>query len=181
MGACRSETLVHQLSDNGYTALMTISAFATATRILARPRYFTLAAVLSLAFFLLYLYIPAWLVPGNTIKLELGLLTLRTGILLAALALVTGVLWTLQTYLFINRGAIKGAATCSIGFLSSIAGGVAAASCGCGYAIILGVFGLAGAAPFMLAHETLVVLVLLIFVATGLLLTVRNLVPTHST
>ncbi len=155
-----------------------LGPFSNAARVLRRPRYLALAVLFALGFLALYLFIPVWLVPGNTLKVELGLITRHNDVLLAVLALITGALWTLQIYLFQNPGTGgRASATCGISLFSSIAGGVAAASCGCGYAIILGAFGFTGAAPFMLAHETVFVLALLFIVGAGLYLTARRLPP----
>ena len=143
-----------------------------------RDRTYQIVAVTStLALFSLYLFVPVWLVPGNTLSFELGLISPLSYVLLAALALMTGVLLALELFSF-RRSRAQGfrtVGTGGTGIIASFTGGVlAVASCGCGTGLLLGVIGLGGGALFVAANQTSIVGLLLGIVIVGLYFSARR-------
>ena len=111
----------------------------------------------ALALFCLYLFVPVWFVAGNTLSLELGLISPFNYALLVALALVTGILFALELFSF-RRSRTQGLRVVGeggTGIIASIVGGVlATASCGCGVGLMLGAIGLGGSTLFVVANQT---------------------------
>lgn len=139
--------------------------------------YVAISVASSLVFLILYLLVPVWTVPGNTIAFELGLLTLVDYVLLGALALMTGVLLSLEVSALrrSRSNGLRSAGEGSIGLVASLAGGVlTAASCGCGLGILLGIVGLGGGAIFVATHQTAIVVGMLSVVAIGLYFSARR-------
>ncbi len=139
--------------------------------------YQGVAAAGVLVFLGTYLLIPVWLIPGNTFAFELSQMTPFNYGLLIALALMTGALLALELFAF-RRSRAAGLHTASksgVGFVASLAGGVlAAASCGCGTGILLGVLGLGGGALFIAANQTAIAVIMLGIVAVGLYFSARR-------
>ncbi len=142
-----------------------------------KPLYGIIAVASALAFFGVYLLVPVWLVPGNTLAFELSQITALSYALLATLALMTGVLLSLELFEF-RRSRTRGlraAGGSGIGLVASLTGGVlATASCGCGIGILLGVLGLGGGALFVAANQSYIVLAMLVVVAIGLYFSARR-------
>ena len=139
--------------------------------------YQVVAALGAFTFFGLYLLVPVWLVPGNTLSFELGLIAPLNYVLLAALALMTGVLLALELFSFRRSRAqgLRVAGEGGTGLIASLAGGVlAAASCGCGTGLLLGALGLGGGAFFVAANQTPIVIILLGVVIVGLYFSARR-------
>ncbi|GEM_PF-2740535 len=146
--------------------------------ILRTPKHFALALIGALLFFALYFFVPVWIVPGNSPSFELSLISPLNFFLLSLLALMTGILFSLEWYsLARTKGsaAVKTAGGGGVGILASMAGGIlAAASCACSVGIFLGLIGLGGGALFVAAHQTLVVLVFVGITAFGLYFSARR-------
>lgn len=139
--------------------------------------YVAISVASSLVFLSLYLLVPVWTVPGNTIAFELGLLTLVDYALLGALALMTGVLLSLEVSALrrSRSNGLRSAGEGSIGLVASLTGGVlTAASCGCGLGILLGIVGLGGGAIFVATHQTAIVVGMLSVVTIGLYFSARR-------
>lgn len=158
--------------------LRSLSTIVSASSTVFRERvYIGMTVVSSLALFGLYLLVPVWLVPGNTLAFEMTQLSLLNAGLLGALALATGVLLSFEVFAFRRTRAsgARAAGEGSVGLLASLAGGIlASASCGCGIGILLGVVGLGGGTLFVVAHQTLIVVVMLVVVVIGLYFSARK-------
>lgn len=146
-------------------------------RVFRERTYQVVAATSALVLFSLYLFVPVWLVPGNTLSFELGLIAPLNYMLLAALALMTGVLLALELFSFRRSRAqgLRMVGEGGTGIIASLAGGVlAAASCGCGTGLLLGAVGLGGGAFFVAANQTPIVIILLGIVTIGLYFSARR-------
>ncbi len=147
------------------------------TSVFRKRIYQIIAAASALVLFCLYLLVPVWLVPGNTLPLELGLISPLNDVLLAVLALMTGVLLALEVFSF-RRSRAQGVRVVGeggTGIIASLAGGVlAAASCGCGTGLLLGAIGMGGGALFVAANQTSIVILLLGVVTVGLYFSSRR-------
>ena len=140
-------------------------------------RYVLLVFVWAFLFLTLYLLVPALLVPGESLPFEFAHLTTLSGVLLVALALMTGVLAAFETYAYFNsrRVGVEVVGRDSVGLVASVVGGIlAAASCGCGVGILLGAIGLGGGALFVAAHQFTIILVMLAVVLVGLYFSARR-------
>lgn len=123
-------------------------------------RYQSIALTSTLLFFFVYLLVPAWLIPGNSLAFELSLLSPLEYALLFSFALLTGVSVALEVFIFrrLRREKLQTAGKGSVGVLTSLVGGtLAAASCACSSAIFLGIFGLGASALFLATHQLAII------------------------
>ncbi|MHB1163359.1 MAG: hypothetical protein ACYCZZ_02460 [Minisyncoccota bacterium] len=142
-----------------------------------KPIYAVIAVGSALVFFGMYLIVPTLLVPGNSLSFELALISPSNYVLLATLALMTGMLAAFELFSLRRSRAngFRSAGKRSVGFVASITGGVlAAASCGCSAGILLGVVGLGGGTLFATQNQTSIVVVLLGIVLIGLYFSARR-------
>jgi hypothetical protein len=155
----------------------TLSLFRTAAGILKQRPYRTYAFTASVLVFMLYIVVPVLLVPGNTFRIEFELLTPIALTLLILLAAMTGMIIALEVFSFRRSKAARLGAVGEggAGIVASITGGIiAAASCGCGIGVLLGVFGLGGGALFITKHQAPVILFFLTLVAVSLYYSTRR-------
>ncbi len=168
-----------------YTNMLNIGRFRNQFSLILRGSisvfrkhtYQIAATICTLSLFCLYLLVPILLVPGNTLMLELGAMSLLDYVLLFALALMTGILLTLELFSFRYSRAqgLRMVGEGSTGIIASLIGGVlATASCGCGIGILLGVIGLGGGALFVTANQTPIIIILLGIVMIGLYFSARR-------
>lgn len=151
--------------------------FRTSVAVLRERVYQILTLGTALGFFGLYLVIPASLVPGDSLSFELARLTPINVALLAALALMTGMMLSFELYAFkrSRRNGLAAVGEESVGIAASVMGGIlAAASCGCGIGLLLGAVGLGGGALFVAANQTGIVLAMLGIVTIGLYFSARR-------
>lgn len=154
-----------------------ITSVLLSAQVFRQRAYIVLAILSGTLFFALYLLTPVWLVPGTTLSYEISHLTLLSMVLLVGLALMTGLLLSLEVFSFrrSRSAGLTSAGEGSIGLVASLTGGIlAAASCGCGTGILLGVIGLGGGAIFIAEHQILVVSFMLAVVAVGLYFSARR-------
>ena len=139
--------------------------------------YIGIATVGTVLFFGFYLLIPVWIVPATTLAFEIGRLTPANYFLLGSLALMTGLLLSLEIFSFrrARSSGLVSAGESGVGFAASFAGGILiAASCGCGTGILLGVIGLGGGALFIAKNQILIAVLMLGVVAVGLYFSARR-------
>ena len=144
---------------------------------LGKQAYFLLAAAGALVVFALYLFIPVWFIPANSVAFELAQASAAQYLLLAVLAALTGMIVALEVFSFRRSRGVKVSAAggSGAGLVASLAGGVlAAGSCGCGTGILLGILGLGGGTLFVVANQTAIVLVMLVAVAIGFYFSARR-------
>ena len=158
-----------------------IKAFASIFRgsigVFRERRYQGTALLGALVLFILYVYVPVWVVPGTTLAFELSLISPANYVLLGALALMSGILFSFELYSFrrSRRQGLRAFGAGSTGLLASIFGGViTAASCGCGVGILLGVIGIGGGTLFIATHQMAIVTIMLGIVMVGLYFSARR-------
>ncbi len=142
-----------------------------------RHTYQIIATTGTFFLFCLYLLVPILLVPGNTLSFELETISLLDYVLLFALALMTGILLTLELFSFRHSRAqgLHVVGESGTGIVASLVGGVlATASCGCGIGILLGAIGLGGGAFFVTENQTPIIIILLGIVMVGLYFSARR-------
>jgi len=131
----------------------------------------------SLVFLGVYVLIPVLLVSGNSVTFEFSQAGVFDYVLLVALATATALLMSFELFAF-RRSRAQGLpifGESGVGIVASITGGVlAAASCGCGIGILLGVLGLGGATFFVSEHQMLLVGAMLGLVLVGLYFSARR-------
>lgn len=151
--------------------------FRTVAQVFRERVYAATTLISALAFFSLYLLTPTWLVPSTTLAFELSRLSLLNYTLLGTLALLTGILLSLELFSFrrTRSSRVRSATEGGVGLVASLTGGIlAAASCGCGLGILLGAVGLSGGAVFVAAHQTPIVIGMLVIVGAGLYFSARR-------
>lgn len=131
---------------------------------------------LTILLILLYLLIPVWLTPGNSIAFQLSLLTIRDYILFIALSAVTALLILMQVFLFLRskKDRVGAVGQGSVGVSSALFGGLlATAACSSCIAVILGFLG-AGSVFFVLENQPYVVAAALVLVGVALYFSARR-------
>jgi len=134
--------------------------------------------VLSVVFFMVYMFLPVWLTVGNTIAFQLSILRIQDYMLFGILSLAIALLTVMQAYLFIQskkrRGKIGAIGQGGVGVSSALFGGLlATAACSSCIAVILGFLG-AGSVFFVLENQMYVVVGALALVLAGLYFTIRQ-------
>ena len=112
------------------------------------PPYIVFFTALSFIFYLLLIFVPAKIIPGNSFKFQLALMTLSDHLLLASLSLITSLNLTFHLYLFKKKkqdfSVAKGTSDSALGFFSGLIATVfGTATCGLCVATIFGYFGFA--------------------------------------
>ena len=129
-----------------------LPAFKT---VFSKPTYLAIAALWSLVIFVLLVYLPVWTTPGNDLLFQLGLFTKSAYGVMVAIALLNGMLLSMQTY--VRKFAVV--STSMIGVKSAATGfgivtGSVAATLGCAacYSSVLALLGLGGTV-FVVEHR----------------------------
>lgn len=149
--------------------------FQAGAKVFREPLHLAVALLAALAFFGLYVFVPVWVIPGNTLAFELSIISSANYVLLFALALMTGALFSFELYAWRHSRAqgARGAGEGGAGLLASVTGGLLA-SCGCGIGILLGAVGLGGGALFVVAHQSVILVVIFGVVALGAYFSARR-------
>lgn len=147
-------------------------AFAT---VFAKRRYWLIAIGAAAVSFILPILIPVWLIPLNTLSLQLSIMSAENYVLLTMLAIASGMLIAFNVFLFHHRrGSVVATGGAGISTLVAFVGGVITTSCGCGIGLILGIVGLgAGSTFFIIANQFYIILGAFFLVLIGLYLNVR--------
>ena len=114
--------------------------------VFTRPRHWVEALCIAIAIFALFVMVPVWTTPGNSIPFELHLIPWGVYILMIALALLNGVLIEMQLYIRRHQLAPatgKHAATAAGIAISSLFATIGCAAC---YSSLLALLGLGGTA-----------------------------------
>lgn len=133
---------------------------------------------LSLAAFGLYLFLPVWTIPGNTLRFQLSIFLTRDWVLMGLLAVLTGLLLVLQVDLFRRHKGLrarlavvgKGGAGSVAGLLAAVLGTAACSSC---VAAVLGFLGV-GTVLGLIQYRRWVVLGASIVMLVAIHLTLRH-------
>jgi len=145
-------------------------------RVLEKKNYKLWFSGLSALFIAVYIVLPVWLTPGNTLTFQLSLFTPRDYLLFLFLSVVTALLILMQVFLFVRsrRGRASAVGRGGIGIFSALfAGLLATAACS---SCILAVFGFLGAGSifFTLGHQTYFVYGGILLVLIGLYFSARR-------
>lgn len=124
-----------------------------------------------------YVFLPVWLIRGNSLRFQLQLLRVQDHVLFAILSVATALLVLMQVFLFQRtRGSAKLSAVGrgGVGVWSAVFGGLlATAACSSCIAAFLGFLG-AGSTLFIVRHRTPVVLLAFAVVLVALFATARR-------
>ena len=125
---------------------------------------------LTILFIFLYLLIPVWLTPGNSVTFQLSLLTTRDYVLFVTLSAVTALLVLMQVFIVLRskKDHARAVGQGGVGVSSALFGGLlATAACSSCIAAILGFLG-AGSVFFVLENQPYFVAVALALVGIAL-------------
>lgn len=131
---------------------------------------------LTVVFIALYILVPVWLTPGNSISFQLSLLTIKDYALFVSLSFVTALLILMQVFLFLRSKKDRAGAVGQggVGVSSAFFGGLlATAACSSCIAAILGFMG-AGSVFFVLENQPYVVAIALALVLIALYFSARR-------
>lgn len=133
---------------------------------------------LTLLVYAAYVFLPVWLIPGNSLRFQLQLFRVQDHLLFAGLGLGTALLVLMQVFLFRRTrgtGKIAAVGRGGVGVWSAIFGGLlATAACSSCIAAFLGFLG-AGSTLFIVRHRTPVVLLAFAVVLIALFATARRI------
>lgn len=143
-----------------------------------KTRYKLSFLALSLVFFSLYVLIPVWLTPGNSIDFQLSLFSFTDYLLLAILSISASFFTLSQLFLLFQskRRSIVDLGQGGVGLISALFGGLlATAACSSCIAVILGFLGIGGVF-FVLENQRYIVVLSIGLVIIGLYFTAKRLV-----
>lgn len=134
--------------------------------VLAKRNYKILFAVLTISAIILFVLVPVWSVPGNSISFQLSLFTAQNWLLFVVLASLVALLLTMQVFIFrraknaaAKAKSLGGAASGVVGGYAGILGGVfATAACSWCVAAVFGFLG-TGAVLFIARNRFWAVLI----------------------
>lgn len=158
--------------------------FAASKTVLTQSRaywlWFFVFIILALVLFVL---VPVWSVPGNSVDFQLSLFTLGNWILFAVLALLIALLLTMQVLIFrraksnaVRAKGVGNAAGGAVGAYSGILGGVfATAACSWCVAAVFGFLG-TGTVLFIAQNQFWAVLIAISIMLISLYFTSKKVV-----
>jgi len=109
------------------------------------------------------IFIPTFLIPGNSTTMVLALMQPIHYLLISLLAFIAGTLVSLNIFMLqqsrLRSGTVSSA---GLGTLVALAGSIFASSCGCGVGFVFGFLGLGlGGVTFLIAHQVPIMLITL--------------------
>lgn len=130
-----------------------------------------------LAMFILFVLIPAWTVPGNTLATQLDIFTSRDYAVLVLLSSLSSLFISMQAYVMSERKKIIGAGTAVGGGLGALFAGIAGtAFCASCLAPLFAAFGIGfGGVVFVLNYRWYFVLAITLILLTAIYLTARKI------
>ncbi len=129
--------------------------YKTILQILKDRRDRRIVIVAALVILMLLLFVPTFVIPGDTFLFQLQLFTVQDYILMALLSFMAGLIFALQWH---SMRAIRSQkATSTAGSIFSGLTGLAGAAvstlyCGCGAAVLLGFIGFGASSIFFFIH-----------------------------
>ena len=115
------------------------------SKVLREGRYQFIALAVSLLFLALYVYVPLAVTPGNDFAFFLETTEIWQFALLIILAMITGVIVSMQSYLFARKREIaEGAPTIVSGIVSFSSGLFSSATCASCVSVIFAFLGTSG-------------------------------------
>lgn len=154
-------------------------ALSTFKQVLTRRGNLVTLLVLSALLFAMFLLVPVWTIPGNTLAFQISIYLPRDYVLTGFLAGVTGLFLVLQTDLFRQHRGLraklglvgKGGAGSAAGILAAILGTAACASC---VAVLLGFLGI-GTVFALIRYRWFVVVGAIVLMLISIGLTLKHL------
>lgn len=142
-----------------------------------KPLYRRLFGFSFFAFFALFVFIPVWAVPGNTLSIQLELFTARDYAVLVLLSLLSSLFITLQGYIMRQKRKMRSACTAAVGGGSALFAGIAGtAFCASCLAPLFAFFGIGfGGAVFVLEYRNYVIVGIALLLIIAIYLTARKI------
>lgn len=129
-------------------------------QIIKKPNYLLLCAVIAVSFFALFIAIPVFTIPGNSLAFQLSIFRTRDYMLMIFLAVLVGLNFAMQAYSWkelkkresISQSAVQGTVSGVMGIFGAVVGTAACASC---LASLFGLIGLGtGSVFFVLKNQS---------------------------
>jgi len=139
--------------------------------------YISLFLVLFFVFFALFVLIPVWTVPGNTLATQFDIFTARDYAVLILLSSLSSLFIAVQIYVMRERKEIVGAGTAVGGGLGALFAGIAGtAFCASCLAPLFAVFGIGfGGVVFVLNYRLYFVVAITLLILIAIYLTARKI------
>lgn len=142
-----------------------------------KKNYIILLVGVFLAMFALFVLIPVWTVPGNTLTIQLDIFTARDYAVLVLLSFLSSLFISMQIFVMRERKKIAGASTAVGGVLGALFAGITGtAFCASCLAPLFAVFGIGfGGVIFVLNYRWYFVLAITLFMLVAIYLTARKI------
>ncbi|MBI2010674.1 MAG: hypothetical protein HYS89_00310 [Candidatus Colwellbacteria bacterium] len=144
---------------------------------LKRPNYILLFFGLFLVMFILFVLIPVWAVPGNTLAIQLDIFTSRDYLVLILLSSLPSLFIVMQTYVMREIKRIGSASTAIGGGLGALFAGIAGtAFCASCLAPLFAFFGIGfGGVVFVLSYRWYFIVIITLLMLIAIYLTARKI------
>jgi hypothetical protein len=142
-----------------------------------KTNYISLFLVSFFVFFALFVLIPVWTVPGNTLAIQLDIFTTRDYVVLVLLTSLSSLFITMQVYVMRLKRKIEGAGAATAGGLGALFAGIAGtAFCASCLALLFAIFGIGfGGVIFVLEYRFYFVAGITLLMLIAIYLTARKI------
>jgi hypothetical protein len=142
-----------------------------------KTNYISFFLVSFFVFFALFVLIPAWTVPGNTLATQLDIFTTRDYVVLVLLSSLSSLFITMQMYVMRLKRKIEGAGAATAGGLGALFAGIAGtAFCASCLAPLFAIFGIGfGSVIFVLEYRFYFVAGITLLMLIAIYLTARKI------
>jgi len=142
-----------------------------------KTNYISLFLVSFFIFFALFILIPVWTVPGNTLAIQLDIFTARDYVVLVLLSSLSSLFITMQVYVMRLKRKIEGAGTATASGIGALFAGITGtAFCASCLAPLFAIFGIGfGGVIFVLEYRFYFVAVITILMLVAIYLTARKI------
>jgi hypothetical protein len=146
-------------------------------QVLGRSGYNTLFIVLSLSFLTLYVALPVFTIPGNSLLTQLSIFSYVDYILFPTLAILSSLVITTQVFIYCRVSNMNGLATSTGGAMSAFVVVLGKAGCVSCLAQLLALFGIGFSGTlFVLEYRVYISVLALLLLSLSLYLNTRNIV-----
>lgn len=130
-----------------------------------------------LVFFTLFVLIPVWAVPGNSLSTQLGIFTIFDYVVLTLLSSLSSLFITMQVYVMRQRRKLGGTGAVAAGSLGTLFAGIAGtAFCASCLAPLFAIFGIGfGGVVFALEYRWYFVVAIILLMLMAIYLTARKI------
>ena len=144
-------------------------------RVLKSNPYYYIFPFLSIIILSIFIFLPVYLIPANTLELQLNLFTKWNYLLMITLALLVSLVISMQLYNYRLRKSIAIAGTVAVGGFSGVTATVfGTASCSSCIAAVFGFMGV-GTTFFLIQYQWYIVSFSVIFLLLSLYFTSSSL------